>query len=251
MAKKDKILYKYFFINRYCILFKYIFVCLYFVIPHFIFAQTFQLNIGLGSSLGFEFANNSTNTISTGLHETEPYFYHNKNKYYDVPIDTFITLDIKYLETSIGVWWGGRSIITETEGTWTLGYPGNTRNWRNGGLIGGWMWSSYLKTPPLGRMLWFPIIGIESRNLLGLSPGDEADQSILVDNSNKWNNFWYKFGIGLDREFIGNLFFRSEYLLGFRGNNQYENELTKIENSGVNGVPFSISIKIMFYYRIK
>jgi hypothetical protein len=30
--------------------------CLFFIVPNFVVAQTFPLNIGLGTSLGFEFA---------------------------------------------------------------------------------------------------------------------------------------------------------------------------------------------------
>ena len=113
------------------------------------------------------------------------------------------------------------------------------------------MWSIYLKTPAFGRTMWFPMLGIESRIMTVLDTGDDDDADIVVDNHQTWNNFWYRFGIGLDREITNKVFARMEFLLGFRGNNQYENILKNTNDSSVDGIPVSISIKLMIYYNIQ
>ena len=228
-------------------------MCLFFSVPHFLMAQTFPLNIGLGTSLGFEFANNTTNTVTANSGVTgHLYYYHNKNKYTDTPIDAYLTIDIKYLEASIGLWWGSRTIFSRREGTWTLGIPGNTSNSKNIGEMNGWTWNIFLKTPAFSKINWFPILGIESRIMTRLSPGNDADTDLFVDNQKTWNNFWYKFGIGLDRVILfDKVFARMEYLLGFRDKNQYEKNLQKIKINSVDGIPFSISAKITIYYKIQ
>ena len=230
-------------------------VCFFFASAPFVSAQVLfnkiSFSIGLGGGLGLESANNATNTINTEMVIDMPYYYHNKNKYYDLPLDAFISFDLTYIEASIGFWWGGRTINSDREGTWTLGIPGNTdRNIENGGLIGGWSWIVFLKTPPLGRMHWFPMLGMESRILSWVNAGDDVDASLFIDNSQTWNNIWYKAGFGFDREITKKVFARMEFLLGFRGDNQYEKNLGKIHNSGVDGVPVSISWKFIFFYNL-
>jgi hypothetical protein len=226
-------------------------ICLFFIVPHFVVAQTIPFSIGLGSSLNMEFANNTTNTTNTDMVIGSTYYYHNKNKYFDGLIDTYLALDFKWLEASIGFWWGSRSIISDREGTWTPGTSGNTENNRNGGMIGGWLWNIFLKTPSFGRMMWFPMLGIESRIMTWIRPGDDANPHLFVDNHQTWNNLWFKFGFGFDRKITENLFAYMEFLLGFRGNNQYEEELQKIGGNSVDGIPVSISAKFTMYYNIQ
>jgi opacity protein-like surface antigen len=230
--------------------FKIFIMCLFFAVPHFIVAQNLPIKIGLGLSLGLEYSENTTNTTNTNMVIDSIYYYHNKNKYYDVPIDTYLVVDLKYFEASIGFWWGGRTIISEREGTWTLGTPGNTEKSKNGGLVGGWLWSIFLKIPDIGRMMWFPMVGIESRMMTWIRPGDDANTDLVVDNHQTWNNFWYKFGIGFDVEITDKIYACNEYLLGFRSKNNYEKELQKT-NGSVDGIPVSISAKIKFYYKVK
>jgi len=224
---------------------------LFFTVPFFLTAQILTLNIGFGGSLGFDFANNTTNTSTTNSGVSgSTYYYINNNKYFDVPLDTFMTIDLRYIEASIGFWWGGRTINTNYEGTWTVGIPGNKGNSKNGGLIGGWVWSIFLKTPPLGLMSWFPVFGIESRILDWVSPGEDMNTDIFVDNSHSWNNLWYKFGFGFDGLINKNLFSRIEFLSGIRISNQYENQLKNVDGNSVNGFPLSFSIRLIFYRNI-
>jgi hypothetical protein len=180
----------------------------------------------------------------------KPYYYHNENKYQDVPIDTYLTIDIKYLETSIGLWWGSRGIISESEGTWTLGIPGNTSNSKNWGRIRGWTWNIYLKIPFFAIIT--PMLGIESRIMTWLRPNDDANTDLFVDNHKTWNNLWYKFGIGIDRPIIyDKLFARMYFLLGFRDKNKYEKDLQQTYGSSVDGIPFSISLKFSIFYNFR
>jgi hypothetical protein len=226
---------------------------LFFTVPHFAAAQTFLLNIGLGTSFGMEFAKNITDTTDDGLVLGATRYYHNENYYTESRLDAYVTFDLRFIEAQIGFWWGHRSISTQYEATWKPGTNVNTGKLLNEGTMGGWLWSIYLKMPYLGNFygrMWFPIVGIESRRVDRVSPGDNADINIFVDNHQTWNNFWCKFGIGFDRPRILSTrgFHRTEFLLGLRGNNEYEKELKKIDGSGVFGVPISLSLKFTSYY---
>jgi hypothetical protein len=148
-------------------------MCLFFSVPHFIAAQTSVFNIGLGSSLSFEFANNTTNMVYPAPSINSTYYVKNKNYYFDAPIDLYVTIDLLYLEASMGFWFGGRSIGTDWEETRRNSSGGTHFDYnstKDGGYIGGWTWSVFLKMPAFVNKMWFPMIGIESRVLDWISP---------------------------------------------------------------------------------
>jgi hypothetical protein len=230
-----------------------IILCLFFTVPQFITAQTSLFNIGLGSSLSFEFANNTTNMVYPAPSINSTYYVKNKNYYFDLPIDLYVTIDLLYLEASIGFWFGGRTISTGWEETRIT--SGEITNFdygvsKDGGYIGGYTWSIFLKMPAFGNKMWFPMFGIESRVLNWISPEKDIFTDTFVDNSKTWSNLWYKFGIGFDRPraFTRKGFSRLELLLGFRGKNEYENELKNASDSSVGQIPVSLSLKFKVYF---
>ncbi len=165
-------------------------------------------------------------------------------------LSTFVFLDIKYIELSIGYTYlfSGKEKLTGT------GYADFSYDYDDM-KINYFDMAAMAKFPiKLGRTITlFPLLGINYKlNLVCEDDGTDVKASLSSDEKKSLNQLWIKGGIGMDIN-INKIFIRPSMTMGYRfKTKQIKNSISALEDMGASakytalGFDFSVGVGYTF-----
>ena len=107
-----------------------------------------------------------------------------------------------------------------------------------------------------GSGVYYPLLGVDSQLLLGALIGAEKPfpSDALEDARKQYNSAWIKFGAGLDLNITQKLYFRAQFLYGFKFYNEPERKIWESHKNNMqvyafHGPTIKLAIGYILYTR--